>query len=723
MRVKDRILIFGGTTEGRILAGKLTEAGIEHTVSVATGYGRHIEEECGEGSIIEGRQNSSQIGEMINSSGYTVVVDATHPFAIRASAEIKSACDASNARYIRLSRNTSVISNADTDFVTYADSAGEAGDILDGTCGNIMILTGSRDLNEILGRISDKSRVYVRVLPSAESISKCCEAGLLGRQIIAMQGPFSEQLNESLFRECNVGVILTKESGREGGFYEKIEAAKKLGIRAVVIRNPEAAESGKSGRAKENSESAKRQGATDSLKTPEENESAERCEKIKYRDDKYDLEGTLKLIEEITGVPIEKEGGEGPERKVFLAGVGPGDVRLLTCEVRDAFFVCDTVFGAASVLSRIKKSAPYLTEGAVLVPMYDSGMILDYLSEHKEVKRALVAYSGDISLCSGARDANEVFEREGYVVEKLSGISSLSLFASLTGIPLEEGRVVSAHGRKCNVTGYVRQNENLFVLPSDANGAATICENILSAERDSAELTITAGTELGSDAQEVFDIGGSEDILKLRKTEGRVILFIHNPSAVKKPVIRAISDEDIIRGEVPMTKEEIRGLVIRYLGLCPGAVLFDIGAGTGSVSVEAALLHPEIQVFSVEKNSDAIGLLQSNREKYSLENMNIVEGEAPDILSSLPKPSHVFIGGSGKRLPEIITAVTRMNSDVKIVMTCVTPETMTQALMILKEQTDRDAKVVQVSATRYIKRGNYHMPDAMNPVYIIGNAD
>ena len=222
-----------------------------------------------------------------------------------------------------------------------------------------------------------------------------------------------------------------------------------------------------------------------------------------------------------------------------------------------------------------------------------------------------------------------------------------------------------------------------------------------------------AGCDLGSDKELITD--KMSDIPQ----DAKVLLYIENPNVPSSKVTASLRDSDIIRGEVPMTKEEIRALSIRKLELTPNSVFYDVGAGTGSISLEAALLHPDIEVYSFEKEDDAVELLYQNKEKFGLTNMHVIKGAAPEALEGSPVPSHVFIGGSGKKLKEIFERVTRDNKNLKIVMNCVTLETLSEITNISNELGLGEMDIIQVAVTRYNRRGAYHLADAQNPVFIV----
>ncbi|SFU34418.1 precorrin-6Y C5,15-methyltransferase (decarboxylating) subunit CbiT [Butyrivibrio sp. INlla21] len=730
MRDKDKkILIFGGTTEGRELASALLRADVSHVVSVATDYGKEIENSCGEDNVIVGRKDANEMAKLISDEGFTVCVDATHPFATLVSGEIKKACERTGAEYLRLLRDTGARAASqgsgekaeglfrdavDEASFMVCDSVDAAADELEKTEGNILLLTGSKDLKSIVSRISDVSRVYARVLPYLESITKCEEAGLKGKQIIAMQGPFSKDMNIALIKEIGASVILTKESGAAGGLDEKLFAAKECGIKAVMIKSPE------------------------SVITSEGHSLTEILDKVGVKD-------------------IEA----GIERKIItLAGIGPGDSRYYTRELEEALKKADVIFGAKSILERVDKSGIK----AHFEPLYMGKDILEFLEKrglgedsarsgfheglvesgfhgreakasYSEYKHPLALFSGDISLCSGAKSAAIIFENAGYEVHKISGISSIALFANRLGLGLEDCDVVSAHGRDCNVLGYALCSKKLIVLPSSCAHAGQIARAAQSENREAAVLAmpdkgdeaigtplrIVLGYELGTEAERVFEVTENElgnDIFSPDE-KGKCLLFIENRSAGESPVIRGIPDDEFIRGKTPMTKEEVRAISIRKLGLSSDSVLYDVGAGTGSVSVEAALLHPDIKVYSIERNDEAIDILEKNKEKFGADNINIIKGEAPAAFEELPSPTHAFIGGSGGNLKAIIKLLKKKNENVRIVINCITLETLTETLSVIKEMNLAEPDIVQLSASRYKKVGDYHMPDAINPVYII----
>lgn len=185
-----------------------------------------------------------------------------------------------------------------------------------------------------------------------------------------------------------------------------------------------------------------------------------------------------------------------------------------------------------------------------------------------------------------------------------------------------------------------------------------------------------------------------------------------------KTITPGIADEEFIRGKVPMTKQEIRAASVCKLHLQEDSVVYDVGCGTGSVSVEIARLSPKIKVFSVDSNPEAVELTKKNAEKFGLKNIEVLQGEAPQVLENLPKPTHAFIGGSGGKLEEIIKSLCEKNPEIRIVINAVTLESITKVGKITNQETLKDCEVVQFFITKSQKVGNYNLLKAENPVFV-----
>lgn len=226
-----RILMFGGTTEGRLLSRDLARDGAEVTVCVATDYGREEQGEAPGVTVLVGRKGRTEMERIL--PGYDLCVDATHPYATEVTANLRQACAVTGIRYCRLLREES----EHVQGATYWESAKQAAEYLSGTTGNVLLAIGAKELMVFSGLPGE--RLYPRVLPQCENLQVCENAGIPHRNIIAMQGPFCRELNEALIRQCHICYLVTKDGGSTGGFPEKVEAARNTGAELVIIRRPE----------------------------------------------------------------------------------------------------------------------------------------------------------------------------------------------------------------------------------------------------------------------------------------------------------------------------------------------------------------------------------------------------------------------------------------------------------------------------------------------------
>lgn len=232
--------IFSGTTEGRLLSGKLAKLGILVHVFVATEYGSEVQGEIDGVSVHTGRKTAEDMKHAVET--VDLCIDATHPYAEEATKNIRKACQAAGVPYYRLKRSESRPSGLAFDKaaggrMTISASSKEAVQWLRERDGNILLTTGSKELAQYAGLGAE--RLYPRVLPLHESIQACEAAGIPHRNIIAMQGPFGQQLNEALIRQYHIDYLVTKDGGKAGGFMEKLDAAAACGIPAVVIARPD----------------------------------------------------------------------------------------------------------------------------------------------------------------------------------------------------------------------------------------------------------------------------------------------------------------------------------------------------------------------------------------------------------------------------------------------------------------------------------------------------
>ena len=703
MRAENgQILIFGGTTEGRRAAELLLGKGVPCTVSVATQYGEEVLQPHPLMTIHTGRLDRSGMARMMREERYLCVIDATHPYAQIVSGEIEAACGETGLPYLRLMREETGAGNpartSGDGTCVYVRDVAQAGAFLASVPGRILVTTGSKELVQFAKALGDPSRITARVLPAQESLHACTEAGLAGKQIIAMQGPFDTEMNRAQICYAGASWILTKETGAAGGYPEKIEAARMCGIRAVVIRKPSEQEHRHPGQEKNEADTAGRRMAPLGLKEA--------------------VEAALRYFANSDATGAKK-------RRLYLVGTGVGAPEAGTAEAKEAIAEAQVLFGAKTVLENLRETWSSVS-AKTCVPIYDSGEILQYLNKHQEIRTAAAAYSGDSGFYSGAAfmlEALKKGEKDGtdasFDVHVICGISCVSWFAARAGIPWQNWKILSSHGRFCNVTGQVRRNRECFLLLSGAEDLRRTGKMLADAQERGVigSLRLICGYELSRPEEEIRECTARE--LAETVKEGLYVLYIRHDDADRTAVLPGLPDSAFVRGKAPMTSSEIRALSLCRLGLTAKALLWDVGAGTGSVSVEAALACPEGKVFSVECKEEALALLEENRAKYCLQNMEIIAGRAPEALADLPAPTHVFIGGSGGEIGEILRVVFAKNSEAKVVVNCITAETLAALHTALEEMKVRDLQCTQVIVNREEKLGRYHYLRAGNPVFII----
>lgn len=474
----SEVLIFGGTTEGRLLAEYCAENRIPAWISVVSEYGKELLPDCPWLRVARGAMDQAAMEKFIEEKRISLVIDATHPYAQNASGQIRAASLARKVRLVRCLRESESPAQSPVFFVP---DVAAAVDFLEQTTGAVLVTTGSRELHSFARLTGYKERLYVRVLPSSEVLKQCELLGFSGKHLIAMQGPFSEEMNRALLRQTGVSWIVTKESGAAGGFAEKLAAAADCGVSAVVIARPE--ETGFS-------LSQVKEILKASLEAQEESgreipECMDRCR--------------------------EKECSEKQERTVLLAGIGMGAPACMTWEVRTAILESPVILGAARMLEAAKtqcgKTACSKKEW---ITVYQQDKIVRLLELHPEWERVLVLYSGDTGFYSGAAGLSAELKKRGISFQIRPGISSVSYFASRLGISWEDAEILTAHGRELDVKAIMRRGrKKRFILMGGENGAGRLCQTL--AKAGYGDLFVSVGENL-SYPEERIRSGTAEEL-------------------------------------------------------------------------------------------------------------------------------------------------------------------------------------------------------------------
>ena len=430
--------------------------------------------------------------------------------------------------------------------------------------------------------------------------------------------------------------------------------------------------------------------------------------------------------------------------RIIIAGVGPAGASEMTRGTRQAFLSADIIIGAGRVLEGLRDEAKETEK--IYVKEYRAGRIAEYIvndSERYPQRRYFIAVSGDSGFFSGAAGVRQALEDKGLPVTILPGISSLSYLCARAGVSWQDAVCVSAHGRELSIASEVRRSRKTFVLTG--GNADALLKRLT--EFGLGEVRVIAGENLACENEHIIE--GSAFELSEREFGALTSLLILNEDA-QSGYRFGISDDLFIRGEIPMTKSEVRAVTMSCLNIKPEDVVYDIGAGTGSVTVEAALAAYRGKVFAVEKNPMAIRLIGENCRSFSADNVEIIEGSAPAALKGLPAPDAVFLGGTGGALEEILEELCgppidkqtvkeqtagdqeinppapekqkilpKQKEMFRIVMNAVSVENIGISVAMFEKYGARNLEAVQISAARARRAGRYHLLNAQNPVFII----
>ncbi len=665
------ILLFAGTTEGRKLSECLSAAGIPHTVCVATEYGEITMGEHPLAKIRRGRMDRREMAEWIRQGDFMAVADATHPYAEEVTDNIRAALEGTDIPYIRIKRETGGAGKRGGRIFRF-DTLEACAAELEKTEGNILLTTGSKDLGAFCASEKLRERLYVRVLPGLESLRLCMEQGISGKQILALQGPFTAEMNEAMIRQYRIQCLVTKASGRTGGYQAKLEAAEKTGISVFVVGSHE-------------------------------------------EDPGCSFQEACKKIGQLCGKKLAPR----DRMEILLAGAGMGGENSLTEEVRLAVESADLLFGSERLISRFH---PRIEKK----PYYQAEQILPYLKEMQESLslengRVVVLFSGDTGFYSGCKSLYRELLAEirggglSADVRILPGISSVACLAACIGESYQDAVVFSMHGRKVSdPAGWIAGNRKTFLLMSGPEDVRNLGSALL--EAGMSRCRILAGFQLSYQEQRILDLT-PEECCGVRE-EGLYTCFVENPCAVQRELTPGKADGEFIREKVPMTKAEVREVSICKLKLRQGAVVYDIGSGTGSVAVEIAGLSGDIPVYAIERREEAVRLIKANREKFRLPNIQVIAAEAPEGFVNLPVPTHAFIGGSGGRLREILAALYQKNPEMRVVINAVSLETICEIRDILSQFPVKNPETVQLQVSRAKQAGEHHLMLAENPVWI-----
>lgn len=394
---------------------------------------------------------------------------------------------------------------------------------------------------------------------------------------------------------------------------------------------------------------------------------------------------------------------------VTLIGMGSGTPELLTAQGLAALQSADLIIGAKRLLEHLPTGC---TENRKA--LYKPEDILSCLSEFPAANAALL-YSGDTGFYSGASKLLPMLRAFGISARVLPGISSVQLLSAAIGRPWQDWKLVSAHGCACDPAAecLTAEGRPVFFLTGGTETPATLCAKLADAGLGDAH-AIT-GENLGT-PQEHLAFGTAQTLAASACAPLSVLLIEHTVLPARRTP--GFPDDAFIRGEVPMTKQEVRAAALAKLAVRPTDTLWDVGAGTGSVSVELALAAPRGHVYAVECAPDACALIRQNREKFHAYNLSLIEGTAPQVLADLPAPDAVFIGGTKGSMAEVVDAALAKNPNARLCISAIALETLSAAIAALAAH-EQTAEVTQLAVSRTRPAGKLHLLMANNPIFLI----
>lgn len=395
--------------------------------------------------------------------------------------------------------------------------------------------------------------------------------------------------------------------------------------------------------------------------------------------------------------------------KVNIIGIGPGNPELLTKEAALAIEQSNILIGDSRML------AAYATKQKKVFETINTAKILEIISGLEPKKDIVgILVSGDIGFFSLTKTiADKLSDCE---VKRFCGISSLVYFAQKLNMPWDDAKIISMHGRYNNLVSAVAQNTKVFALTGGENSPARLCKELC--EHGYSDVLVYVGENL-SYTDEKITKGIPVEIANMEFPSLSVMMIINEQALDTGRYVHGLPDDTFVRTKVPMTKQEVRSISLSKLSPKSSDIIYDIGAGTGSVSVELALIAKNGKVWAFERNPEAVELIRKNSKKLNVQNLAIIEGEASAAIKEAPAPDCVFIGGSGGNLHDMLDTIYLKNKDARLVINAITVETLASALEYYKNKSDYEIEIVNVFCARSQKIAAYNLMKAQNPVYVI----
>lgn len=387
---------------------------------------------------------------------------------------------------------------------------------------------------------------------------------------------------------------------------------------------------------------------------------------------------------------------------ITIVATGMDGTGTLTQDAAAAIARAELLIGAERMLR------PYRESGKALFESWDAPAIAERLRTGTE-QSAAVLMSGDTGFFSGTKRLLPLLA--GMDVTVLPGVAAPVYLCAKLGLSWEKLHCVSLHGTDGSIAVHVRSHALTCFLLGGTVTLRALCERLIACGLGAA--AVYSGSRLGSEAEDIRR--GTPAEMAAVPADRLCTVIVENPAPCRY-LPCGIPDADFVRGDIPMTKAEVRALAVAALCVRAEDICWDIGCGTGSVTAELALRCPEGRVWAVDRQPEAVRLTEENARRFACDNVTVLAGSFPDV--TLPRPDKVFLGGTGGRLGEILDAVYAQNPAARVVLTAVSLETLSAAQAAFAAH-GRPLTITQIAVTRTRRAGSHTMLSAENPVFLL----
>lgn len=403
---------------------------------------------------------------------------------------------------------------------------------------------------------------------------------------------------------------------------------------------------------------------------------------------------------------MNNKGGETMPR-VHIISMGVGNLDLLTHTASLAIAQSQVLIGDKRLLE------PYASSDKKIYYATRAQDVVRCINECENTERIGIVVSGDVGFYSLAKSVLQMLPEQ---VELHCGIGSLQYFAAKLQTSWQDVCLVSLHGRDSNIMGKIKKHAKVFLLTGGEHSVNNICRKLIA--HGYGKLAVAVGERL-SYTDERISLASASELVGREFASLSVMMIFNEEYNSNILVTHGLADECFERGSAPMTKQEVRAVSLSKLGLCARDVFYDIGAGTGSVSIEAGLLLGDGKVFALERDRESVELIKRNVEKFQLDNVQVIESYAPEGLDELPAADKAFIGGSGGKLGDILDSIYIKNSNCRVVINCIALESLAACLVYYKTKPDYQTEIVNITVAKSKKVASYNMMMGSNPIYIV----